>query len=653
MPAAGPCAVRANINEDFMTDRNAQPGAAVAIATALCGLTTVPVVSHAQSASTERPEEIVVTSSMLPTPKRQIGTAVSVIDGAAIELRGYDSLADVLRTQPGIGVSNSGGPGKSTTLRIRGEEGYRTLLVIDGIKDLDPSAPQVGPTFDSLLTTGDMERVEVLRGPQGFMYGADAGGVVNVITGRGADDVGGRLSLEGGELSTRKLAGSVSGGGDTGDFYVSVTDLETDGFNAHITDNVLRDKDGADNTTLHAKLGVNATENVRLQFVARNVDASAQYDVCFDPVTFAGSNDCVATTDQKTYKVSAETSSGDFANTFGYSNVDIARDNLTNGVSAFASQGSVDRFEYTGSYKPSDTLALVYGIDLQKEDAVDSSNGTLSQNQDGYYAEYQGSFNDTFFLTIGARYDDNDDFGTHTSGRASVAYVQELSGGNSLKYRASYGTGFRAPSLFEVSYNDRPFAVLPAAAATSLREELSQGYDLGMEFDAAGGLHVEVTYFDQDIEDAIDYTFDANTFDDGYVQSLGTSNSKGIELGLDAPLGKHWAFIGNWTNNDTETAEGQPRLRRPKNLGNLGLQYMSESAAFRFVANYRLSRDAIDFGGTPLDDYEVLDLSAAYSLNETLELYGRIENATDADYQEVNGYNTAGRSLYGGVRFRF
>lgn len=635
-----------------MSDRKAQPSAAAAIATALCGLTTVPAVSHAQSASTERPEEIVVTSSMLPTPRRQIGTAVSVIDGAAIELRGYDSLADVLRTQPGIGVTNNGGPGKSTTLRIRGEEGYRTLLMIDGIKDLDPSAPQISPTFDSLLTTGDMERVEVLRGPQGFMYGADAGGVVNVITGRGAEGFGGRLSIDGGEFSTRKLAGSVSGGGDTGDFYVSITDLETDGFNARTADNVLRDKDGADNTTLHAKLGVNATENVRLQFVARNVDASTQYDVCFDS-NFAISNDCIGTIDQKAYKFSAETRSGDFANTFGYSNVGLARDNLTNGVSAFASQGSVDRFEYTGSYKPSDTLALVYGVDLQKEDAVASSNGLLSQDQDGYYAEYQGSFNDSLFVTIGARYDDNDDFGTHTSGRASLAYVQELGGGNSLKYRASYGTGFRAPSLFEVSYNERPFGVLPAALAMSLKEETSQGYDLGIEYHAAGGLHVEVTYFDQDIEDAIVYTFDPNTFEDGYLQSIGKSNSKGIELGVDAPLGKQWAFIGNWTHNDTETAEGQPRLSRPKNLGNFGLQYMSASDAFRLVANYRLSKDAVDFGGTPVDDYEVLDLSAAYSLNETLELYGRIENATDKDYQEVSGYNTAGRSLYGGVRFRF
>ena len=178
------------------------------------------------------------------------------------------------------------------------------------------------------------------------------------------------------------------------------------------------------------------------------------------------------------------------------------------------------------------------------------------------------------------------------------------------------------------------------------------GHESSFEFDAANGLHFEITYFDQDIEDAIVYSFDSNTFDDGYLQSQGTSNSKGVELGVYAPFAEQWAFIGNWTNNDTATATGQQRLRRPKNVGNLGISYTAMGNGLRFIANYRLSKDAIDFSGS-LPDYEVLDLSVSYGFNETFELYGRIENATDESYREVLSYNSAGRAVYGGVRLRF
>jgi vitamin B12 transporter len=607
-----------------------------------------PNLGHAQGASAQATEEIIVTSSIIAQPRRQIGTAVSVIDSEDIELRGYTDLADVLRTQTGIGVSNSGGPGKATSLRIRGEESFRTLLMIDGVKALDPSAPQVAPNFDSLLTTSDLQRVEVLRGPQGFIYGADAGGVVNVMTKRGTDDFGGQVGLELGEDSLRRIDAALSGGGDQGDYYVSVADLQTDGFNSQTADSGLRDDDGADNTTLHTKLGWNLSDSVRLQLVARDIDAEADFDSCFHPVTFATVHDCRSTTEQTTYKLSGDVANGDFSSSFGYSNVDITRDNLTQGLSSFATEGSLNRLEYTGAFKPSDALAFVYGLDFQDEELVD--NGTVrSRDQKGYYVEYQGAFDDAFFLSLGARYDDNDDFGSHTSTRLSLAYVQDLGSDRSLKYRGSLGTGFRAPSLFEIAYNAGPFS-FPPAAGLALGEESSNGYDLGIEYDAANGLHFEVTYFDQDIEDEI--FFDLAAFS-GYLQSAGKSTSKGIEIGADIPLGERWRLLTNWTNNDAENSTNQQRLSRPKNLGNFGVLYRSENDRFAFIANYRLAKDSIDIGGVALDDYEVLDLSATYDLSDMFEIFGRVQNAADETYQEVVGFNTAGRSLYGGIRMRF
>jgi vitamin B12 transporter len=602
-------------------------------------------------ASREVPEEIIVTPSLLPTPRRQIGTAVSVIDRDALELRGYDALADVLRTQPGVGVTNSGGPGKATAVRVRGEESYRTLLVIDGVKAVDPSGTQASANFDTLLATGDLERVEILRGPQGFIYGADAGGVVNVLTGTGDGDFGGRFAIEQGEFDTHKVEGRLSGGNDTGDFYVSGTDLSTDGFNSQTADTALRDEDGADNTTFHTKLGWNTSEHLRLQLVARNIHGSTMYDGCFN-AAFATVHDCLAQTDQTTYKLSVSYERGGLTNVFGYSDIDAVRDDTAEGAHTFASHGDLDRFEYTGSYTPADAMTLVYGVDLQQETVT--SEEVLERGQNGYYVEYQGKFDDRFFLSVGARYDDNDDFGTHVSKRVSAARIQDLSGNSSLKYRASYGTGFRSPSLFEITYNRGPFAT-PPAAGLALDEEESEGFDLGIDYDAANGMHFEVTYFDQEITDEI--FFDPTGFS-GYLQSTGTSESTGVELGATAPIGERWELIANWTHNDATNTTNQPRLRRPKTLANFGVIYTSTSTALKLSANYRLARDAIDFdfatdSNVALDDYDVLDFSISYAVNDTLELFARAQNVTDESYREVLGFNTAGREAYGGVRFRF
>ncbi|MEZ5502923.1 MAG: TonB-dependent receptor plug domain-containing protein [Halioglobus sp.] len=144
--------------------------------------TAAPLPGIAQStAATDKLEEIVVTSSRVPMPLREIGTSVSVVTQDDIDQLGFNSLYEILRTQPGVQVSNAGGPGGATSFRIRGEDGYRTMMLLDGIDISDTSSPQVSPRVEQLLSSG-VQRVEILRGPQGLMYGADAGGVVNITT---------------------------------------------------------------------------------------------------------------------------------------------------------------------------------------------------------------------------------------------------------------------------------------------------------------------------------------------------------------------------------------------------------------------------------------------------------------------------------------
>jgi vitamin B12 transporter len=604
-------------------------------------------------------EEMIVSSSRIEMPLRQIGTSVSVINGEEIKLRGYNSLADVLRTQPGIAVSNSGGLGKNTSLRIRGEEGFRTLMMIDGVDISDPSGPQVGPRLENFIASNDIEKVEVLRGSQGFIYGADAGGVINVFTKTGEGDLGGSVGLEAGRYGTQQIDANVSAGNDSGDFFIAVTDLESDGFNARSSDNVSPDDDGVENTTIHAKLGWNATEDLRLQLVVRDIDAEAEFDNCFGGAPlFNSTNDCTSETKQTTAKLAGTYDIGDFSHYVAYAETDITRDDFSDGAFSNGSEGEINRAEYIGSYRFSDTTTVVAGIDLEEEIVSSNFGLDVDREQLGVYVEFNGEITSNWFISAGVRNDDNDDFGNYTSGRLSSAYVMDFDDGSSIKYRASYGTGFRAPSLFEVDYNSTGTGV-----TNNLSEETSSGYDLGIEYYAANGLRLELVYFNQEVDDAIEYQYlgDPVTFAaiiNGYVQLEGTSESEGIELALEYPITKDVAILGNLTHNETEDPNGDTRIRRPELVGNIGLKVSALDKDLNIIVNYRISRDAVDrdfsAGGTVnLDDYAVFDISANYTINEMITVFGRVENALDEDYQEVTGFNAAGSATYAGVRFNF
>ncbi len=593
--------------------------------------------------------EVIVSSSRTEMPLSQVGSSVTVIDAEEIQQRGYISVVDLLRTQPGVAASSNGGPGQVAAVRIRGEEGFRTLIRLDGMELSDPTGTQVGPQAQHLLASEDISRIEILRGPQGLIYGADAGGVINLFTPRGGEELSGQLSAEGGRYGTQQFHGHVGGGNGQTDFYLSATDLQADGFNARSADSVLKDEDGYDNTTLHGKFGWNVTEALRLQVVARDVDADVEFDNCGFPT----SHDCESEYEQTSWRASAEYTTENFYHSLAYTNTDIKRDSYTAGIPSFSTNGDIDRLEYTGSSRFFDGFTLVYGVDVEQEDIVTSGGSSLERDQQGYFVEYQVSPVDALFVTAGVRYDDNDDFGDHVSYRVTSAYLQELSDGATLKYHGSYGTGFRAPSLSELAYNNGPFA-FGAAAGLALDEETSKGFDLGLEYFAANGLELGVTYFNQRIEDEI--FFDLVSFT-GYLQAKGDSKSTGVELFFDYPLCEQWRLLGNATYNDTETPNDVQRIRRPEKIANLGVEFSSADQRFKLFTNLRYSAASEDelfgIGRLDLDDYVVLDVSANYKLTEQAEIYGRIENAGNVDYEEVTGFNASGSAVYAGVRFSF
>lgn len=591
-------------------------------------------------------EEVIVTSSRIEMPLRQIGTSVSVVNAETIEQRGFSSLFDILRSEPAIAVSNSGGAGKATALRIRGEEGFRTLVLLDGISISDTSGTQIGPKVEHLMSSG-ISRVEILRGPQGLMYGADAGGVVNISTTAPEDGLGGQISAEGGRYGTQDLAANIGGSSDTVDMILSVSDSQTDGFNARSTDADLRDDDGYGNTTVHGKFGWNASEDLRFELVARDVSAENEFDGCSSVDTFAATDLCSNNFDMTAWRAAMDYQMGNFTHELSYNSNETDREFFSEGKLSFQAQGELTRYSYLGSYTPTESFRLVYGVDLQNE-VIDSGDTDTDRDQDGYFAEYQGGFGNNLFVTAGLRYDDNEDFGTHTSYRVSGAYIFDLNGGE-LKLHGAYGTGFRAPSLFELAYNNGPYAYSPASEI-DLKEETSEGYDIGLSWFGDSGVYLEAVYFDQQVEDEISFDLDSYS---GYLQGDGTSTSKGIELIGEYPLLDALVLTANYTYNETESAEGVTRQRRPEQLANIGINWRVMDNRLLLGLNARGSYDAVDNNGDALDDYTVVDINASYEIVKGLQLYGRIENLSDEEYEEIPTYNVSGTAGYVGARWSF
>ena len=164
--------------------------------------------AFAEAEKKKERENVLVTASRIEQPINKIGASVSVLTSTEIEKLGFNNVADVLRTLPGIAVTNTGGPGKTTALRIRGEEGFRTKIIIDGVDVSDPTGTQVGPQIQH-ITSSEIERIEVLRGPQGVAYGADAGGVIYIITKRPVKTLQGGLNLEYGRYNERNVSGNI------------------------------------------------------------------------------------------------------------------------------------------------------------------------------------------------------------------------------------------------------------------------------------------------------------------------------------------------------------------------------------------------------------------------------------------------------------
>jgi len=605
-------------------------------------------------------EDVVVTANRSAQPIERVGASVTVLTQAAIEARQTTAVAELLAQTPSVNYSRNGGPGTATSLRIRGAEGHHTVVLIDGVKLNDPSSTQGGFDFGNLLI-GDASRIEVLRGAQSTLWGSQAiGGVVNIVTTEPTEAFQGSLDAEAGARGTTYFRGGVGGANERLSWRLAASRYSTDGYSAYAAGT---EKDGYDNTGLSGRLNLKITDAVsvdlRSMWSSGRVDLDAwngdsrDYGKTQELVAYAGLN--------------FDLLDGRFRNRIGYAHTDTDRRNFNpdNKIQTltFDAKGQNRRWEYQGVFAVTEALNATFGVEHEKSEMKSRSLGDWNPNAaygrgdaelNSVYGQVQWTVLDGLTLTGGLRYDDHAQYGDNLLGQVAAAW--SLNDGATV-LRASWGQGFRAPGLYEL-YSEY--------GNLDLQPEESDSWEIGVEQRLFDRAVVSATYFQRDSDNEIDYGYclpgDAHPICGqpygGYYQNIQKAEAKGVELIGRFDVTERLHLNANYTWTDAKNAvgehEGKRLRRRPEHMGNLAADYdwafgLKTGLSVRYVGeSFNDLANAVK-----VDAFTLVDLRASYPIDENLEVYGRIENAFDEEYQTVLGYGTAGRGVFGGVRVRF
>jgi vitamin B12 transporter len=647
---------RGILRETTMTKRTAL------LLLAAASSTTHPAL--AQTDDREAVDRIIVTGARVPIDASRIGNATTVITREDIEQRQARYLADVLRAVPGFAISASGGAGSQTQLRVRGSEANHVLVLIDGVRANDPA------TTDEFhwehFATGNIERVEIVRGPQSALWGSEAiGGVVNVITRSGIPDEAFDGYVESGSHATRNVGANAGGG--IGDWTLdgSVESLQTDGTNiSRIGD----ETDGAHLGTaaLHARY--DGSDRVSFDATIRATDALSE----FDPVDFVTTGlptdgNLETRSDSTIGHVSAALAAGDsvvWHLRAGY--YDSSHRNFVDGAwdSSTASQRSSVGFGADVRLAANELSLAIEHEDTDFEQRGQVVFGDPNQNQDmqvtSLIAEYRRLAGRRLTWILSGRYDNYSDFDDALTGKVSAAYQWT----DTTRLRASLGTGQKAPTFL-----DR-FGFFPAQfiGNPDLKPESSRSSDIGIDQDFADtGLSLSASLYWQTLDDEIDgFVFDPDTFLFTAENQRTKSRRRGIEAGLDWQLTDALRLGASYTYTDaTEGGDAGiavRELRRPRHSGGISLSFRPPGRRFdaMLLADYGGERDDIFFPPFPapeqrvtLPHYWLVDATARFRLTSSITLFARATNLLDESYEQVFGYATPGRAGYVGVRADF
>ena len=597
--------------------------------------------AFAQADPTEL-DEVVVTATRTPIALVDSVAPVQVIDREQIERSQARSLPELLRGRAGIDLHNQGGPGKLTTLSIRGTETDHVLVLVDGVRMGTASA---GLVMFHDLPVDQIDRIEIVRGPRSSLYGSEAlGGVIQIFTRRDRGAITPRFSAGVGSNSLREASAGIGGGGARGWFGVDAAYQRTDGINACRGSAELfagcfadePDRDGYRNRSLSARGGVSLGETMALEANLMRAEAENEYDG-----SIFGGNESDNLQEALGAKLSWTPSeqlqltlqagrSRDESDNY-YRDVDAPREF----VSTFDTRR--DSASLQADFAPAAGQALTLGIDWQ-DDHLDSTTDydIGSRDSTGVFAGYQARFG-AHRLQASARHDDNEQFGGHTTG--SLGWGMDFEHG--LRVNAGYATGFRAPSFNELYF---PFSGNP-----DLGPEKSKGLNLGISQDL-DGWNWALDAYQTRVDDLIGYNsmFELIQADEARI--------RGAEFTLGATLAD-WDLAVQLSHVDPRNrSEGvnydNLLTRRARNTGRVDLDRAFGALRFGLTVNGAGHRfdDAANL--VRLGGYATTDLRLEYAINPDWTVQARATNVFDREYETLAWYNQPGREYGLTLRWR-
>jgi vitamin B12 transporter len=605
---------------------------------------------------------VFVTSTRTEIPLSQVTTSATVITDKDIQAQQAETVLQVLRTVPGLDVVQSGSRGNATSVFIRGSESDQVLVLIDGV---EANSTTLGAFNFAHLTTENIERIEVLRGAGGTLYGSQAiGGVINIITKKGQGPLEAGLSLEGGNGWTNRQALTLRGSAGKLGYSFSAARLESQGFRSV--------NDDYRNLATSARLDYQVTDDASLKgifhFVKNNLGL-------FNNNNFASQPDSNAREASTQYLGKLEWEQKILKNWDYRIAGSMFKENIkdSDDVDSCVFFGSPcdsrtrDRFrprtdtgEFQTNYRFEDWSTTTFGVEYKRRSADTSGGIDKAIRNMGYYLQEQFQFLDRRLIMIpGIRLDDNQSFGTAWTPTFSAAYLFRETG---TRLKAGYAKGFKAPTLNDLFFP--PGFGCPAFGNPNLGPEKSWELNAGVEQDLVQDrVKVGATYFHREVKDMIEgRPIPGDPFGCFRAENVGSARFNGVEMSLSIKLLDSLNANANYTYLDWDTADGN-LPRRPRNRGNVNLNYLYDRWNVNFGADIVGRRDdfraASPFGTTVKGGYAIFNLASYYSLPlrvpavKDLTLFGKIENLLNKKYEEADGFRARPLNFLLGMRATF